>query len=121
MDARQVQALRETGGVGIAPRQGVIHERVLDARVAGCVALEATVALPGAATHIVRMQRCADAAARNAAVAARAHNSAAAAAPIVAVAHVRNIARAAGGGVNLRGAERGATSSPQLVIPPITA
>ena len=93
------------------------QRRGLDARVAGCVALEATVALPGAATHIIRMQWCADAAPRYAAVAARAHNSGAAAAPIVAVAHVRNIARAAGGGVNLRGAERGATSTPQRVIP----
>ena len=71
------------------------------------------------------MQRCADAAPqaapRDAAVAARAHNSAAAAAPIVAVAHVRLVARAAGGGVNLRGAERGATGAPQRVVPVRTA
>ena len=65
----------------------------------------------------MRMQRCTDAAPRYAAVAALAQNSAAAAAPVATVAHVRGVARAAGGGVNLRGAECGAAGRPEGLIP----
>ena len=63
------------------------------------------------------MQWCADAAPRYAAVAALAQNSAAAAATVATVAHVRGVARAAGGGVNLRGAECGAAGRPEGVKP----
>ena len=89
------------------------------ARVAGGVALEASVALPVAATHIVRGGWRADAAPCYAAVAASAHDCilAAAAAAVAPVAHVGSVASAAGGGVNLRGAERGTTRRPKVMVP----
>ena len=89
------------------------------ARVAGGVALEASVALPVAATHIVRGGWRADAAPCSAAVAASAHDCirAAAAAAVAPVAHVGLVASAASGGVNLRGAERGTTRRPKDMVP----